>query len=120
MNPARLLRVSVFAPIVSAVLTLSSLAPSLFAAEPPVTHTITVISTTVPSNGDVNPYGIFEVPETVGNLVKGNLLISNFNASSNFQGTGTTLVQISPSGSFSRFAQIGAAAVPGPCPEAWG
>jgi len=120
MNPARLLRVSVFAPIVSGVLTLSSLAPSLFAADPPVTHTITVISTTVPSNGDENPYGIFEVPETVGNLVKGNLLISNFNNSSNFQGTGTTLVQISPGGSFSLFAQIDASTLPGPCPGGLG
>jgi hypothetical protein len=115
MNRA-LLRGSVFAPIVSTILTLSSLAPSLFAAETPTSHTITVVSSTVPSNGDVNPYGIFEVPETAGNLVKGNLLISNFNNSSNFQGTGTTLVQISPSGSFSLFAQINAATLPGACP----
>lgn len=116
MNGARLLRASVLSPIVSAALAMSFLVPSMFAAETPVTHTITVVSTTVPSNGDVNPYGIFQIPETVGNLVKGNLLISNFNNSSNFQGTGTTLVQISPTGSFSLFAQIDASALPGPCP----
>jgi hypothetical protein len=78
-------------------------------------HTITVIASTVPPNGDVNPYGIFVVPETAGNLVKGNLLISNFNAASNLQGTGTTLVQISPSGTASLFAQINPSNLPGPC-----
>jgi hypothetical protein len=108
MIRARLLRVSVFASIVSV--------PGLFAAELPATPTTTVVSSTIPSNGDVNPYGIFEVPETVGNLVKGNLLISNFNDKSNLQGTGTTLVQISPGGSFTQFAQIHASTLPGPCP----
>jgi len=116
MIRARLLRVSVFASIVSAILTVSSLVPELFAAELPATHTITVVSSTIPSNRDVNPYGIFEVPETIGHLVKGNLLISNFNNSSNFQGTGTTLVQISPGGSFRQFAHINASTLPGPCP----
>ncbi len=42
--------------------------------------------------------------------------MSNFNASSNFQGTGTTIVQISPSGGVSLFAQIDAGTLPGPCP----
>jgi len=78
-------------------------------------HTITVVASTVPSDGDINPYGIFVVPTTVGNLVKGNLLISNFNASSNLQGTGTTLVQISPSGTASLFAQIDPNHLPGTC-----
>jgi hypothetical protein len=77
--------------------------------------TITVIASTVPSNGDVNPYGIFLVPRTVGKLVEGSLLISNFNASSNLQGTGTTLVEISQSGTRRLFAQIDATALPGIC-----
>src|SRR3974390_2347537 len=77
---------------------------------------ITTISSTVPSNGDINPYGIFAVPKTVGHLTKGNILVSNFNASSNLQGTGTTIVQISPTGNFSLFAQIDPSALPGPCP----
>lgn len=115
MNRA-LLRASIFAPVVSAILSVSYLAPGLFAADTPTTHTITVVSSTVPANGDVNPYGIVDVPESVGNLVKGDLLISNFNNSSNFQGTGTTLVQISPSGSFKLFAHINAERLPGPCP----
>src|SRR5579864_5833905 len=78
-------------------------------------QTVTTISSTIPSNGDINPYGIFRVPRSVGRLVRGNLLISNFNASSNLQGTGTTLVQISPQGNFSLFAQIDPNNLPGPC-----
>jgi hypothetical protein len=77
---------------------------------------ITTIASTIPSNGDVNPYGIVRVPATTGSLVKGNILISNFNNSSNLQGTGTTIVQISPSGTFSLFAQIDPNNLPGPCP----
>jgi hypothetical protein len=32
----------------------------------------TTVQTTVPANGDQNPYGIVGVPETVGHLVRGN------------------------------------------------
>jgi hypothetical protein len=78
--------------------------------------TITTISSTVPSNGDINPYGVFPISRTVGQLKRGNILISNFNNSGNLQGTGTTLVQISPDGSFSLFAQIDPTTLPGPCP----
>jgi len=83
------------------------------AAHPP---TVSVVSSTIPSNGDINPYGVFQIPRTVGQLKRGNILVSNFNASSNLQGTGTTLVQISPTGSFSLFAQIDPTTLPGPCP----
>jgi hypothetical protein len=48
-------------------------------------------------------------------LVRGDTLVSNFNAVSNLQGTGTTIVQISPSGHQSLFAQIGSN-LPGACP----
>src|ERR1039458_4922370 len=78
--------------------------------------TITKIASTIPSNGDLNPYGVARVPTTTGSLTKGNILVSNFNNSANLQGTGTTIVQISPSGSVSLFAQIGADKLPGPCP----
>src|SRR5580700_9150626 len=57
-------------------------------------HTITMIASTVPSNGDVNPYGVAVVPATTGSLVRGNILVSNFNDAQNLQGTGTTIVQI--------------------------
>jgi len=52
---------------------------------------------TVPSNGDVNPYGVAVVPAgfpTGGVLNPGDILVSNFNNSQNLQGTGTTIVQI--------------------------
>ena len=77
---------------------------------------ISVIASTVPANGDVNPYGLVRVQKSSGSLVKGNLLVSNFNDSNNLQGTGTTIVQISPEGSVTLFAQIDANNLPGPCP----
>jgi hypothetical protein len=78
-----------------------------------------VVASTVPANGDVNPYGVAVVPETHGNLTEGNLLVSNFNnaptaaAAGGEQGRGSTLVEISPSGHQRLFAQIPAASVPG-------
>jgi hypothetical protein len=78
--------------------------------------TITTLSSTVPSNGDVNPYGLVKVPRTIGNLTEGDYLVSNFNNSGNAQGTGTTIVEISPNGAFSLFAQIDPTKLPGACP----
>ena len=69
-------------------------------------NTVDTVSTTVPSNGDVNPYGVARVPVTSGKLIKGRYLISNFNDSGNFQGTGTTIVQIAADGTQTLFAQI--------------
>jgi DNA-binding beta-propeller fold protein YncE len=73
--------------------------------------TVTTISTTVPANGDLNPYGISQIPVSKGKLVQGQFLISNFNNGQNLQGTGTTIVQIAPNGSFSLFAQINASSL---------
>jgi hypothetical protein len=78
--------------------------------------TIKTIASTVPGNGDVNPYGVAVVPTTTGSLIQGNILISNFNNSANLQGTGTTIVQISPGGSVSLFAHVDANHLPGACP----
>lgn len=72
---------------------------------------VTTVSTTVPANGDVNPYGVAPIPRTVGSLVKGRFLISNFNNGQNKQGTGTTIVELAPNGMFSLFAQIDASKV---------
>src|SRR5579863_4758897 len=77
---------------------------------------IKTIAPTVPANGDVNPYGMALVPVTAGSLVKGDILVSNFNNSSNLQGTGTTIDEISPSGALKVFATIDAGTLPGPCP----
>jgi hypothetical protein len=79
-------------------------------------HRISTVSSTVPHNGDVNPYGVAVVQQSVGQLRAGNILVSNFNDSQNLQGTGTTIVQISPHGQSSLFAEINAHSVPGPCP----
>lgn len=78
--------------------------------------TIGTVGSTVPENGDENPYGIANVPESAGSLVRGDVLISNFNDSANEQGTGTTLVELSPGGARSLFAQIDPATLPGACP----
>lgn len=57
---------------------------------------------TVPMNGDVNPYGVAFVPNNfnigAGLLKHGDVLVSNFNNKQNLQGTGTTIVDISKSG----------------------
>jgi|HubBroStandDraft_6_1064221.scaffolds.fasta_scaffold33082_4 hypothetical protein len=79
-------------------------------------HTLTSLGSTVPANGDVNPYGIVTVPQSEGALVRGDTLVSNFNDEENLQGTGTTIVQISPAGSLSLFATIDPSTLPGPCP----
>ena len=77
---------------------------------------ITSVGSTVPANGDLNPYGIVNVSRSVGSLVAGDILISNFNNSENLQGTGTTIVELAPNGRLSLFAQINPASLPGPCP----
>jgi hypothetical protein len=78
--------------------------------------TASTIASTVPANGDVNPYGVVVVPQSTGRLVAGDTLVSNFNDSSNLQGTGTTIVQISPGGNQSIFAHIDPRFLPGRCP----
>src|ERR1700726_1903851 len=60
-----------------------------------------VNSSTIPSNGDLNPYGVAFVPEHFpggGTIAAGDVLVSNFNNSANVQGTGTTIVQLRPRG----------------------
>lgn len=77
--------------------------------------TVTNVASTVPANGDLNPYGITLVPESVGKLVRGDTLVSNFNNAANLQGTGTTIVEIAPSGTVNTFAQLDGL-LPGACP----
>ena len=69
-----------------------------------LSHTVS----TVPANGDVNPYGVAFVPADFargGVLHPGDVLVSNFNNSQNLQGTGTTIVRITPDGQRSVFFQ---------------
>jgi hypothetical protein len=79
-------------------------------------HHLKTIASTVPGNGDVNPYGTVVIQKTQGNLHRGNVLISNFNNKKNLQGTGRTIVQITPGGKLSVFAKIRPKHLPGPCP----
>jgi hypothetical protein len=69
-------------------------------------HKTSVIASTVPGNGDVNPYGVAVIPRSTGDLFRGNVLVSNFNNKANVQGTGTTIVEITPSGKMWVFAKI--------------
>jgi hypothetical protein len=64
------------------------------------------IASTVPAKGDVNPYGLAVVPTTTGRLTAGDILVSNFNDKANVQGTGTTIVQVSPAGQATLFADV--------------
>jgi hypothetical protein len=79
-------------------------------------HTVSQIASTVPANGDLNPYGVAVVPESSGRLVSGDILVSNFNDRRNVQGTGTTIVEISPTGQRLLFAQLARLPVSEPCP----
>ncbi len=66
---------------------------------------------TVPANGDVNPYGVAFVPSRFpagGAIHAGDILVSNFNDANNQQGTGTTIVDVPPSGAPSLFFQAAA------------
>lgn len=76
---------------------------------------VATLGSTVPANGDVNPYGVARVPRTVGRLREGQFLISNFNNAANQQGTGSTIVQMAPNGFMRVFAQIdpGSVSCPG-------
>ena len=78
----------------------------------PLHHT-RVIASTVPQNGDVNPYGVAVVPRSTGDLRQGDVLVSNFNNKANVQGTGTTIVQVSPRGKATLFATVADKACPG-------
>jgi hypothetical protein len=69
-------------------------------------HGAAKVASTVPANGDVNPYGVAIVPASAGQLTAGDILVSNFNDKANVQGTGTTIVQVSPAGKTSVFANI--------------
>lgn len=85
--------------------------PKLAAGSPTIPNLGKAIEqtvSTIPGNGDVNPYGVAFVPPNYtggGTLQAGDILVSNFNNSSNIQGTGSTIVDIHADGSRSVFFQ---------------
>jgi hypothetical protein len=64
----------------------------------------------------VNPYGVAVVPTSAGRLTAGDILVSNFNDKANVQGTGTTIVQVSPAGKTNLFANVSALPAGQSCP----
>jgi len=83
----------------------------------PPLKTITNLGSTIPGNGDLNPYGVAQIKRTTGNLRAGHILVSNFNNSGNFQGEGSTIVDVAPDGSgVSQFAALNPETLNGSCP----
>ena len=68
--------------------------------------TVTTLASTTSANGDENPYAVHVAPVSSGRIREGDILVDNFNASSNKQGTGTTIVDVSPDGTVRLFAAI--------------
>jgi hypothetical protein len=71
------------------------------------------VLSTVPANGDGNPYGVAFVPRNFpggGTINPGDVLVSNFNNAptamgGNLQGTGTTIVDVPPNAPLTLFFQ---------------
>ncbi len=59
-------------------------------------HRQTTLTTTVPDNGDQNPYAIVVAPVSAGAVQKDDVLVTNFNNDGNLQGLGTTIVAFNP------------------------
>ncbi len=92
---ARALRQATFGAGILALSATAAWAGSDEAIIPPSS----VIASTVPVNGDQNPYGIAFVPRGVpswSTLKPGDVIVSNFNGKTNLQGTGTTIVKLVP------------------------
>ncbi len=69
-------------------------------------QTVSTVGSTIPENLDVNPYAVLVASTTAGKITKGDVLVDNFNSKTNFQGTGTTIVELDPQGHLSTFASI--------------
>jgi len=70
-------------------------------------HKHHLVTSTVPANGDQNPYAMVVAPVTAGAVQKDDLLVDNFNNRGNLQGTGSTIIDYRPStGQTSTFATI--------------
>lgn len=76
------------------------LAGSAFAAEPKgLLETLkrhSIVTSTVPANGDQNPYALITAPVSAGKVRQGDVLVDNFNDKNNLQGLGTTIVDYNP------------------------
>jgi hypothetical protein len=59
-------------------------------------HRHITVTTTVTTNGDLNPYAVIVAPVSAGKIQQGDVLVDNFNDLSNLQGTGTTVLDYNP------------------------
>lgn len=73
---------------------------------PELANSKVATTSTVPASGDQNPYGVAFVPTLFpfgglligGPIFEADILVSNFNAKSNLQGSGSSIVKITPYG----------------------
>jgi len=69
-----------------------------------------IVSSTIPANGDLNPYGVAFAPQGFregGSIATGDVLVSNFNNLNNLQGTGATIVKLTPNGTVAPSVAVG-------------
>lgn len=104
------LRASALGAIAAAALAVPAAAGAMPTAFIGHLHSISFLGGTAPAHGpaqgDQNPYGVAVVPTTAGDLRRGDVLVSNFNNAANHQGTGSSIVQISPTGRQRVFAVV--------------
>jgi len=90
------------APLLGALAAIAVLAPVAATSAPPSASVLqgiqrqTTLTSTVPDNGDQNPYAIVIAPVSAGSVQKGDVLVTNFNNAGNLQGLGTTIVDYNP------------------------
>ena len=66
-----------------------------------------LLTSTVPANGDQNPYALLVAPVSAGIVQKNDVLVDNFNNGKNLQGVGSTIVDYRPAtGAMTNFAAI--------------
>ncbi len=92
----------------AATLACVSIIPAMAQQTQPALPPPPPVVSTVPANGDVNPYGVAFVPAhvTAGlTLHPYDILVSNYNDAQNLQGLGTTIVRFDSNGQPSLFYQ---------------
>ncbi|MBV8961321.1 MAG: hypothetical protein JO087_21370, partial [Actinobacteria bacterium] len=112
MKKTKLRGLAIVATTIAAALIASAATASVGKTKPfisrfhKITHLASMVPTKGPAKGDQNPYGVAVVRRSVGKLVKGDVLVSNFNNSMNQQGTGSSIMEVSPSGNARVFAVV--------------
>ncbi len=101
--------VSAGKPIVAGLaLSVISVTTALAQQTQPVLPPPPPVVSTIPANGDLNPYGVAFVPPHVSaglTLRPYDILVSNFNDNENLQGTGSTIMRVGSDGQPSLFYQ---------------